>query len=165
MLDSESKKGFFYFFATIVVVAFVIYFRSNICARVIVNGPSMQPTFHENDICWAIKNYELERYDVVVTNAEKGKHLIKRVIGLPGDQIKIQDGTVFINDEKINTEYDFFTESNGSVEYVCGDNEYFLLGDNRQNSSDSRKLGNFDRESIKGKVVFRFFPLNRIQKI
>ena len=164
MLDNESKKGFLYFFGTILIVIFVVCFRVNFCSRVIVNGPSMQPTFYENDICWAIKNYELKRYDVVVTNAETGKHLIKRVIGLPGDQIKIQDGTVYINDEKINTEFDFFTESDGSIEYVCGDNEYFLLGDNRQNSSDSRKLGNFESDDIDGKVVFRFFPFNRIDK-
>ena len=194
MEDVDSRTGYFYFFGVIVLVIAVLFFRAKVCERVIVNGPSMQPNFYEDDVCWAIKSFdEIERYDVVVAKDDNGKQLIKRVVGLPGDQIRLEDGCVYINDEKIDDEYDFltypdgtkqykrwesdmddgfyfFTDMQGETEsdvafYSCGENEYFLLGDNRQNSADSRILGNFDRESIKGKVVFRFFPFNRINKI
>ena len=176
-MSIESKKGYLKILAIILIFFIVLFFRSRVCERVIVNGQSMEPNFKDSDICWADKRYEsIERYDVVVARTDN-EMIIKRVIALPGDTIKIKDGTVYINDEKIDDEFDFETYPDGTKDYknyaedknqevifVCEDNQYFLMGDNRQHSADSRITGPIDLSDIDGKIVMRFYPFNRIKK-
>lgn len=192
---SESRKGYLKFLAIILIIFMVLFFRSRVCERVIVNGSSMEPNFYDSDICWADKNFKsIERYDVVVARVNN-EMIIKRVIGLPGDTIKLIDGTVYINDEKIDDKYDFetypdgtkeykrwtsdmiaeieagfyyYTDMNGEIvndeaTYYCGEDEYFLMGDNRQHSADCRLIGPLNISDIDGKIVFRFYPINRIK--
>ena len=184
----DSTKGYLKIFGIIIVMMLVLLFRKNICERVIINGQSMEANFHESDICWSDKRYKtIDRYDVVVARVNDSL-IIKRVIGLPGDVVRIKDGTVYINDEKINPEYDFETYPDGTKEYIkcesdtgcyyttndgeevsdeavfsCGYNEYFLMGDNRQHSADCRLIGAIDGEDITGKIVARFYPFNRVK--
>lgn len=192
---SESRKGYLKILAIILIIFMVLFFRSRVCERVIVNGSSMEPNFYDSDICWADKNFKsIERYDVVVARVNN-EMIIKRVIGLPGDTIKLIDGTVYINDEKIDDKYDFetypdgtkeykrwtsdmieeieagfyyYTDMNGEIvndeaTYYCGEDEYFLMGDNRQHSADCRLIGPLNISDIDGKIVFRFYPFNRIK--
>ena len=187
---SESRKGYLKILAIILIIFMVLFFRSRVCERVVINGSSMEPNFQDSDICWSDKNYKsLERYDVVVAKVNN-ELIIKRVIGLPGDMIHLKDGMVYINDEKIASEYDFETYPDGTKQYkrwesdmedgfyfyttmdgetvsdeatyICGENQYFLMGDNRQHSADCRLIGPIDEEDITGKIVARFYPFNKI---
>lgn len=191
---SESRKGYLKILAIILIIFMVLFFRSRVCERVVINGSSMEPNFQDSDICWSDKNYKsLERYDVVVAKVNN-ELIIKRVIGLPGDVIHLKDGSVYINDEKIDDKYDFktypdgtkeykrwtsdmeaeieagfyyYTDMNGEIvndeaTYYCSEDEYFLMGDNRQHSADCRLIGPIDEEDITGKIVARFYPFNKI---
>lgn len=186
---NESTKGYFKFLVIVLIIGIVFLFRKNVYERVIVNGHSMEPNFYDCDICLSDKNYKsIDRYDVVVAKINN-ETIIKRVIGLPGDQIRIKDGTVYINDEKIDRTYDYLTYPDGTKDYQridsdsgdefellidgnkvtkeatfsCDKDEYFLMGDNRQHSADCRVIGPVKSEDITGKIVIRFFPFDRIK--
>ncbi|GIW63657.1 MAG: signal peptidase I [Patescibacteria group bacterium] len=141
-----------------------------------IQGQSMYPTFNdgENIITSKIhyKVFNIRRGDVVVfTRMDKPEHdmLIKRVIGLPGDEILIEDGEVYLNGKKLIEPYiDSYTNIDGSgaviegVPYKVPANSVFVMGDNRLNSQDSRVFGAININTIEGKVVFRYFPLDKI---
>ena len=149
----------------------------------IVKQTSMENTLHENDYMimyrLAYKNHAPERGDIIIfqstlVNEDSGKDklLIKRVIGLPGDQIMISDGMVYINGEAYEEDYlkDGYTPAfeipaEGET-YVVPDGTYFCMGDNREGSVDSRRseVGVVPEETIKGKVVIRLFPFNKIKR-
>ena len=92
---------------------------------------------------------------------------IKRVIGLPGDHVEIKDGSVYINGEKLEEDYlssDVKTESVNGGQYldiIVPEKTVFVMGDNRPDSIDSRKFGCIPYEKIEGKIVLRFWPLNK----
>ena len=99
---------------------------------------------------------------------EDTKYLIKRVIGLPGDTIQIKDNQVYINGEKYQEDYienketeDFDISELGYEKVPRG--MYFVLGDNRSNSMDSREIGFVSKDQIIGEVALRFWPLNKIK--
>lgn len=151
------------FLLTIVAVLFI---RQFIIAPISVNGTSMYPTLNDKDIMILNKiGYEvdgLERFDIVVIKYHD-KYLIKRVIGLPGDNIKYKDNKLYINDKEVKLNMEFHDTNDFIAE--TKDNEYFVLGDNREVSKDSRILGNFTKDKIIGKVNIRFYPLDRIGKV
>ena len=160
------------------LAAAVLYF----IRPTIVKQTSMENTLHENDYMimyrQAYRNHDPERGDIIIFQSDlideesgKDKLLIKRVIGLPGDKITIIDGQLYINDDAYMEDYlkDGYTpafeippegESN-----TVPDNSYFCMGDNRVGSVDSRRssVGCVSRDLIKGKVVIRLFPFNKIQ--
>lgn len=127
----------------------------------VVVGDSMYPTYENGDRFFVIKDWlvgEYEYGDVVCADVE-GMTIIKRVIGLPGDTIEIKDNAVYRNGEKVDeSEYlndGVKTTVKGIMhKFVVGDDQYFLLGDNRPNSQDSRYYGLFDE--LKGKTFFFF---------
>ena len=149
----------------------------------IVKQTSMENTLHENDYMimyrLAYKNHAPERGDIIIfqstlVNEDSGKDklLIKRVIGLPGDQIMISDGMVYINGEAYEENYTkdgytpaFDIPAEGET-YVVPDGTYFCMGDNRAGSVDSRRseVGVVPEDSIKGKVVIRLFPFSKIKR-
>jgi len=95
---------------------------------------------------------------------EEGKNrLIKRVIGVPGDTFDIKEGKVFLNGEALNEPYvKGKTYANGMMfPIIIGDNEYFVMGDNRENSMDSRYLGLISKDKIEGKVEIRLWPFDK----
>lgn len=126
----------------------------------------MYPTLDDKDIMILNKiGYEvngLERFDIVVVKYYD-KYLIKRVIGLPGDNIKYKDNKLYINDKEVKLDMKFHNTNDFVSE--TKDNEYFVLGDNREVSKDSRILGNFTKDKIIGKVNIRFYPLDKIGKV
>lgn len=128
-----------------------------------VKGESMVPNFMDGELLLTEKiSYRLyrpERGNVIVFQApEKKVDFIKRVIGLPGETVTIADGYVYINGEKIKEPY--ITQStDGNLKITVGESEYFVLGDNRGASSDSRSFGTIKKKSIKGKAWVVYWPI------
>jgi signal peptidase I len=146
-----------------VVAVSIVCFRVGVVERVVVSGASMAPTFYSGDVLWTNKlATDYERYDVVVARIDGGA-VVKRVIGLPGEDVMIKDGNVFINGVVLAGEPDGVTAHGGIAQdgVVLAGDEYFLLGDNRAESTDSRFFGAVDAEQIKGKVVCQIFPPSR----
>ena len=102
----------------------------------------------------------INRFDIVVV--DKGdSYIIKRVIGLPGENIRYEDNKLYVNDELIEEPFLEIGKNTDDFEASLPDDCYFLMGDNRQVSLDSRALGCFDISKIRGKTSFSFFPFNR----
>lgn len=140
---------------------FICCFRAYVLDRVVVSGDSMNPSYSNGDVMWARKFdiTDLQRYQVVVADI-RGKFVIKRVIGLPNEVLQIIDGYVYIDGDLLSDDYGYPTIIYGCAadEIKLGENEYFLMGDNRDDSVDCRTWGKIRVESIKGVVIFQFFP-------
>ena len=131
----------------------------------VVDGLSMYDTLNDHDIVLinkiVMKTNNINRFDIVVLkNNEDGDKIIKRIIGLPGEKIEYKDNKLYINGEEI--EDNFKTNETTDFTAETKENEYFVLGDNRELSKDSRYLGNFKKENIIGKVDFRFYPFDKL---
>ena len=141
-----------------------------------VSGASMYPTLHNGDRMILSKVGDIHRFDVVILKApDENVEYIKRVIGMPGDTIEMKSGVLYINGKKvdqpfINTEalakqtvfMDDFTLESLTGESKVPEGKYFVLGDNRGVSKDSRMIGFIDRSAIEGKAVFTIWPFGRI---
>ena len=109
-------------------------------------------------ILWFYKFGSINRFDIVVISSSKTHDtLIKRVIGLPGETIEVRDGKIYINDKKISDKHGSgVTKDFGKIKIPK--NEYFVMGDNREISADSRVFGTFNKKEIKGTTRFILFP-------
>lgn len=149
----------------IVIVIVVVLIRSFIATPVRVDGDSMNKTFKNGDILILYKLSKIKRFDVIVLHeTDDDEKIIKRVIGMPGDTVAIKDGEIYINDKKIEDKYAYGMTSDYDRITLKSD-EYFILGDNRLISKDSRYFGPIKEKEIKGKVVFRLFPFSKFGKI
>ena len=122
---------------------------------VLVVGPSMLPTLKSGQVVVISTKYDsIDRYDVIVFSKPGDKSLIKRVIGLPGEKIQIKFNHIYINDQRIEDAVNIDMENYGVLEdgVVLEDDEYFAMGDNRNNSRDCREFGPVKKSEIKGKV-------------
>lgn len=138
----------------------------------VVRGHSMSPTFLPGEHLAARRIRgrveDVVRGDVVVLRARGGRRHLKRVIGLPGERVRQQDGVLLIDGRRVKEEY-----LNGMPSVIgLGDRtwelergEFFVLGDNRAHSEDSRELGPVGADKIAGVVWFRYWPLTRIERI
>lgn len=112
-----------------------------------------------NKLVYRIK--PIERFDIVVVNNEEDNdRIIKRLIGLPNETIEYKDNKLYINGELIETKLSFKDTDDFKVE--TKDDEYFVLGDNRPVSKDSRILGSFSKKDIIGRVGIRFYPFDKV---
>ena len=146
----------------IVIIAIVVLFRSYIATPVRVDGDSMVPTFEDGQILILNKmDREYERMDVVVFDYKKDR-LIKRVIGLPGETVEIKDNTLYINGEEVSDYKDDVKTADYELNVVIPEGYYFVLGDNRGVSADSRMIGLISEDDLKGTICFRLFPLMKI---
>lgn len=139
-----------------------------------VEGSSMESTLSNGDqlIVEKVSYYfhEPERFDVITFPYDDNISYIKRIIGLPGETVQIMDGTIFINGEILKEDYgNAVMEEDGLASDIIylGEDEYFVLGDNRNASIDSRKpeVGNIKREDIQGKAWVRFYPFDKFEVI
>ena len=129
-----------------------------------VKGESMVPNFADGELLLTEKvTYrfqEVRRGDVIVFEAPTARKVdfIKRIIGLPGDSVEIQNGQVLVNNQRFLEPYE--TQStDGSIKITLSQNQYFVLGDNRAASSDSRSFGPIDKGAIKGRAWLVYWPI------
>jgi signal peptidase I len=146
------------------VLAVVLFVGINtVSARVRVDGTSMVPTLQDGEFVLVNKlSYrfgDVTRGDIIVFHfpLNPQEDLIKRVIGLPGDQVKIENGQVFVNGAMLNETYIAAPPNYSSDWQVPADN-FFVLGDNRNNSSDSHSWGLLPSDKIVGKAVLIYWP-------
>lgn len=135
-----------------------------------VPSESMENTIRINSIICISRNVKtINRYDIITFNKtieKDGKkisdNLIKRVIGLPGDTLTFSDNNIYVNGDLVDdsfVKYKTFTYKNETI--VVPDEKYFVMGDNRGNSYDSRNWGFVDRSEIKGKAIYTLLPLSK----
>lgn len=165
---AKSLLGLLLYFVLIFGVAFL--FKHFVVGQVVVDGPSMNDTLQDQDRLlmnkFTYRVRDLDRFDIVVFKYayDTDTDYIKRVIGLPGETVRIdQEGQIFINDELLEEDYGKeVIEDPGIAEegITLDDDEYFVLGDNRNNSSDSRSpdVGAVSKKQIKGNAWLRIRP-------
>lgn len=171
--------NFFWEVFTIVVVALliVIPIRYYIFQPFFVMGQSMEPSFSQGDYLIvdeiSYRFRDPQRGEVVVFKNPQNPHqyFIKRIIGLPGETIKIKDGKIIISQDDFSQVLDELAylsssvKTPGNLNLTLKENEYFVLGDNRLASFDSRRWGPLPKENIIGRVILRVFPLTAFAKI
>jgi signal peptidase I len=157
----------------VIVLAIILYFGISFAVQAVhVEGLSMFATLDDNDYLIANKiDYRLhspQRGDIVILRppTDNSRDFIKRVIALPGERLLIRDGIVYINGKKLDEPYlpEAWTvfnnwPTNGTNGQVMGPDEYFVMGDNRNKSQDSRSFGPISRSRIDGRAWFRIWPL------
>lgn len=155
--------------AIIVIIAFFVRFY--LVQPFVVEGSSMEPNFHNGQYLLVDKisyrMHDIKRGDVIVFHPPNRPSLnyIKRVIALPGDKIEIKNGQIFVNNVALDEPY--IRDGQTTVRYspvanlsqVLGKDEYFVLGDNRDHSSDSREIGSIPKENIIGRAWLVVFPV------
>lgn len=160
----------------IVVISIAWFMVFAMGRQLVVSGQSMEPELSQGEVVLMNRIiYHLrkpERFDIVAfeKDGEKGKYYIKRIIGMPGETIQIRDGVVYVNDQILEAEDGLRRAAlAGLAEHpvTLGEDEYFLLGDNRESSEDSRfvNVGNVKAEQIGGIVWFRIRPLSRFGRL
>ena len=147
----------------IIIIISVVIIRTFIVTPVRVDGVSMSPTLEYNDILIFNKvDKSYNRFDVIVFNYNNEK-LVKRIIGLPGETIKVKDNKLYINNKYINEEFTHRLTDDYEYERVIPSNTYFVMGDNRSNSLDSRFIGPINKQNIEGTVNISLLPLKKIK--
>ena len=124
-------------------------------------GISMFPTLNDMDFLIMDRNeyrHNVPEYGDIVIFKHEGKHVIKRLIGKPGDTISFKNGNVYRNGKRLKEDYlnEAYTEP--GKETKLKEDEFYVLGDNREVSLDSRDMGPINKDNIRGKVVLRIFP-------
>ena len=153
----------------VIIIILIILLRTFIITPVRVDGDSMNENLKDGEIL-LLKKYDksYERFDIVIFNYKKDK-LIKRIIGLPGENIEYKDSKLYINGKYVEEEmisketYDFSLNELGFE--IIPDGYYFVLGDNRTNSTDSRIIGLVSEKDILGTTNFAIFPFNKFGSI
>lgn len=173
MTEKKKRKtagGLGYLLFLIIMVCLVLQFVGQ---RTTVHGISMEPSLSDGDQIWVDKlsyrRQEPERFDIVLFQKNGEDYCyIKRIIALPGERVRISyNGAIYINGELLKEYYGNEAIDNpGSavMEIVLAEDEYFVLGDNRNKSEDSRgeEVGLVKASELVGRAVFRFYPLDAV---
>lgn len=187
MAKKDEEESFGRWLIDVIIMVLVImgiyYLLFNfVLSNESVSGPSMQPTFESNDRVIALRHANIKRNDIVILKApdQKNALYIKRVIGLPGDTVQSKNDKLYINGHQVAEPYlnnhftktahanhqlytfNFTLKSRLRVNRVPKDS-YFVMGDHRDVSNDSRYFGFVKRSAIVGVVKFRYWPLNQIR--
>ena len=146
----------------VILIVLVLIIKSYVVTTIRVNGSSMSPTLKNNDIMLLDKiGYrfsEIERFDIVVVQNVNSK-IIKRVIGLPGEVVEYKDNVLYINGEVLEDKYNSIIQDDFLV--TLDEDKYFVMGDNRGDSLDSRVIGPILESNVLGRATFTIFPFNR----
>jgi len=172
----RAVASFFDFLQGIVVVlAILVMIYLFIMSPQEINGASMEPSFHNGEYILTnkilYKFREPERGDVVIFKSPRNKEIdyIKRIIGLPGDTVSLRNNSFYVNEQKVEEPYlepgitifggSFLAEGDT---IVVPEGTYFVAGDNRPHSSDSREFGTVAKEDFIGVAILRYFPFSRM---
>lgn len=144
--------------------------RAFVFTPTVVDGHSMNDTLVDREVIFTTKYDYLfadpERFDVVICHYPGRKErFVKRVVGIPGDTVAIQDGYLYVNGERYEEPYITHRPNYQMGAYTVQDGEYFVLGDNRANSNDSHSIGPLKREQVVAHVRSVLFPFNQIRII
>ena len=152
----------------LMMITMMVILRFFVFSVYTVEGQSMDYTFTEGDRIIGVKHSHIDRFDIVTFHAPGDKLYVKRVIGLPGDQIRYQDDQLYINDLPYEEPYlaqkQAETLGNFTRDFepaIVPEGYYFVLGDNRRNSTDSRQLGFIETSQLDAEVKFRIWPLDQ----
>jgi signal peptidase I len=149
---------------TIILAVALFLIINAVTARIRVDGNSMEPSFHHGNYVivnkLAYRWGEISRGDVIVFPSPENhdEDLIKRVIGLPGDRVWVKNGIVYVNEVPLDEPYIQAPMASDLREVVVPEGRVYVMGDNRNNSSDSRRWGPLEIEVILGKAVFVYWP-------
>lgn len=165
----KFRRWFYYLLIVVILAGGVVRFAVQ---RVDFYGNSMNPTFVEGDVLLveklSVRFTDIRRFDVVVFRYlyQDDQYYIKRVVGLPGETIQIMDGAVWLDGSPLEDEYGTVPiedPGRASEPILLGENEYFVLGDNRNDSSDSRDsdIANVSKSQMIGKVVMRIWHVKK----
>jgi len=165
----KKRKGLNEWTLCLLIAVSTAVFMFIFCWPVKVDGVSMQDTFNPGDRLLISRLSALGGYkagDIVICRILQNnvrKTAVKRVIATPGDRLVIENGIVYLNGNAINEDYIKHSHTLGSVDITLGEGEYFIMGDNREESYDSRAFGLVRKSDISGKVFFRWFPFGKIK--
>ncbi|PLT30719.1 signal peptidase I [Peribacillus deserti] len=175
-----SKEIISWIKSILLAAAIAFICRQFLFSPVTVYGESMSPTFEDKNKIIVTKVSKIQHFDNVVFHApDAEENYIKRVIGLPGDSVEVRDDVLYINGKKYKEPYldenkkkvspDVKLTGNFKLEELTGKSRVpagclFVMGDNRLNSSDSRRFGFIKTDSVIGEVVFRFLPFDELGK-
>ena len=151
-------------YSYILIIVVILLIRTYIVTPIRVNGTSMYPTLKQNEIMILNKiglKSGIDRFDIVVVKTDNNR-IIKRVIGLPGESVMYEDGKLYINGKYVEDSYSL-SETKDFENIVLKEDEYFVLGDNREVSKDSRMIGPVKKEQILGKTRLVIFPFTKIR--
>lgn len=177
MKNRKLKQHLKYIVVNILAAAILSLLLINYVASAYrIRGHSMNSVLNDNERIIiskiAVSLGALHRFDIVVLHKpnEPKKSIIKRIVGLPGETIEIREGDVYINNKKLSQPFltprdDFLARTDNMRAMVIKDGYYFVMGDNRAVSHDSRSFGPVPGESIYGKTFFRYWPLSRMGKV
>lgn len=180
MKEKWKKEGVEWFKAFAIGMIIFVFIRTFFVSNYVVEGESMMPTLQDgnklvvNKLGYEIR--DLHRFDVIVFHANDEEDFVKRIIGLPGDEIEYKDDVLFINGKKYEEPFlDIYREKtfdgrltgNFTLEEITGKKivpkgKLFVLGDNRLESWDGRHFGFISADQVVGKVNLRYWPFNEV---
>ncbi|WP_413381721.1 signal peptidase I [Alkalihalobacillus sp. 1P02AB] len=180
-MEKENSGSWEWLKAIIIALLLAFLIRYFLFAPIVVDGESMTPTLQDGDRMivnkFSYTLFEPERFDIVVFHAPGGKDYIKRIIGLPGDEIEYRSDVLYVNGEPIDeifleelkvryegeTLTNNFTLEDVTNQFVVPDDHLFVLGDNRRHSKDSRDIGTVPYDEVIGKASIIFWPLTEVR--
>ena len=170
----QNKKRIAISVVLILVICLFAVIRINYFSA-IVSGSSMEPVLQNNDKLLVKRTQKIKRFDIILAADSKGKVYVKRVVGLPGEKLKFSHDCLYINGKQVKEKYLHRSASYAKGELLTADfpqnkgtykvpaGKYFLMGDNRIVSKDSRMFGPVKKKAIKGRVVAIIAPNKRIK--
>lgn len=169
-MNEQAIKELVSWMKVILLTALIVLaVRQFLFEPVSVHGQSMMPTFEEDDKVLLMKISSIDNFDLIVFKAPDNKNFIKRVIGIPGDRLKMEEDQLYLNGKQMEEPYlqenREWAEQQGYPqlttefgEFTVPTGYYFVLGDNRLNSVDSRTIGFIQGDAVLGEVKYRIAP-------
>lgn len=172
-----TVRNFFLFY---LIIAIFLLLRLLVFTSIIVSGSSMEPNLKDGDRGFVLRHSKIQRFDIITFAESEGENYIKRVIGLPGETITFKNDILYVNDKAVAEP--FLTEAKAAVtddfpltfdftlesvtgEMVVPNDQYFVMGDNRRISKDSRQIGFVKKDQIRGEITWLYEPVKRIGKV
>ncbi len=172
LFENTLKQILSLFFCLMVAYGTARFVTDFFLQPIRVEGVSMENTLYHNDILlinkFTYRIHNPERFDIVIFPYSMKEYYVKRIIGLPGETIQIRDGAIYVDEKPLLEEYgiDPILDAGIAINSITlGNDEYFLLGDNRNHSTDSRSqlIGPIKKDKIEGKVITRIYPFAQMR--